>query len=125
MVTGPFERNSMKRLICRSIIVFLIVMIVPATTWARGTRYVINWPEGHVGPVYVQVFDIRCHYPYELLDRFKVWVSWDKETKCYDIGNRGTYLLQMYKYDHCKGPMIISGNGASFQIRYSMTPPWI
>ncbi len=63
--------------------------------------------------------------PYELLDRFKVWVSWDKETKCYDLGNRGTYLLQMYKYDHCKGPMIISGNCASFQIRYSMTPPWI
>jgi hypothetical protein len=92
---------------------------------ARGTRYMIQWPEGHVGPVYVQVYDIRCTPPYETLDNFKVWVSWDKETKSYVIGNNGTYLLKMYKYDYHKGPMIISGNASSFRIRYSLVPPWI
>jgi len=115
----------MSKWICRLVVAAAIVTIIPAVAWPRGTRYVINWPAGHVGPVYVQIFDIRCNPPYELLDRFKVWVTWDKHTKCYKIGNRGTYLLTFYKYANCKGPMIISGNGTSFRIRYSMSPPWI
>ncbi len=115
----------MSKWICRLVVAAAIVAIIPAVAWPRGARYVINWPEGHVGPVYVQVFDIRCNYPYELLDRFKVWVTWDKETKCYKIGNRGTYLLTFHKNENCKGPMIISGNAASFRIRYSICPPWI
>ncbi|AFM28107.1 hypothetical protein [Desulfomonile tiedjei] len=115
----------MKKWLYSSVMILVLLLIVPSFGLARGTRYVIDWPENHVGPVYVQVFDIRCTFPYELLDRFKIWVSWDKETKCYEIGNNGTYLIKMYKNNHCKGPMIISGTCASFQIRYSMTPPWI
>ncbi|MBM3298725.1 MAG: hypothetical protein FJY85_02080, partial [Deltaproteobacteria bacterium] len=80
---------------------------------------------GHIGPVFVQVYDIRYHFPFERLDNFKIWVTWGNQTKCYDIGNRGTYLLTLYKDQYCKGPMIISGNVASFRIRYSMVPPWI
>jgi len=75
--------------------------------------------------VYVQVYDIRCNPPYEVLDRFRVWVTWDKETKCYDIGNIGVYTLKFYKYKYDKTPMIISGNAASFKIRYMLCPPWI
>lgn len=104
---------------------FLLVLLFSAPVWSRGTRYFINWPEGHIGPVYVQVYDIRVNPPYERLDNFKVWVTWGDQTKCYDIGNRGTYTLQMYKYDYCKGPMIVSGNASSFKIRYSLVPPWI
>ena len=115
----------MNKWICRLVVAAAIAAIIPAVAWAHGTRYVINWPAGHVGPVYVQIFDIRCHAPYELLDQFKVWVTWDKGTKCYEIGNRGTYLLSFYKYENCKGPMIISGNASSFRIRYSIAPPWI
>jgi len=54
-----------------------------------------------------------------------VWVTWDKETKCYDIGNIGVYTLKFYKYKYDKTPMIISGNAASFKIRYMLCPPWI
>jgi len=103
----------------------VIVAALQTDSFARGTRYFINWPEQHIGPVFVQVYDIRCQAPYELTDRFKVWVTWGKETKCYDIGNRGTYTLQIYKNEHCKGPMIVSGNASSFRIRYSLVPPWI
>ena len=115
----------MKRRILSVVLAFIIIALVPALSPARGTRYVINWPEGHVGPVYVQVYDIRCTFPYELLDEFKVWVTWDSMTKCYKIGNRGTYLLKFYKDKYCKGPMVISGNASSFRIRYSIAPPWI
>jgi hypothetical protein len=115
----------MKKWISRSAVLALILLMIPAASWARGTRYFINWPENHVGPVYVQVYDIRCHPPFELVDRFKVWVTWGDETKCYDIGNRGTYTLTLYKYPKCKGPMMVSGNIASFRIRYSLCPPWI
>jgi len=115
----------MRRWISRLILCTLILASIPSLSAARGTRYFVNWPENHIGLVYVQVYDIRCYEPYELLDRFKVWVTWDNQTKCYDIGNRGTYLLTFYKYQHCKSPMIISGNAASFKIRYSLVPPWI
>jgi hypothetical protein len=115
----------MKRWIWRSVILVMALAVIPAISWARGTRYVINWPENYVGPVYVQVFDIRCNPPYEFVDRFKVWVTWGKETKAYEIGNFGTYTLKFYKYDFCKGPMIVSGNAASFRIRYTLCPPWI
>jgi hypothetical protein len=115
----------MKKWICRSIVVALVMLLLPAVVSARGTRYFINWPACYVGPVYVQIYDIRCTPPYELLDRFKVWVTYGHKTKCYDIGNRGTYLLKLYKYGTHEGPMIISGNASSFRIRYSMIPPWI
>lgn len=115
----------MKRWICRLVFVGLLAVVLPVICAARGTRYIINWPKGHIGPVYVQVYDIRAHPPFELVDRFKVWVTWDKQTKCYDIGNWGTYTLKFYKYDYHKCPMIISGNGSSFRIRYSLCPPWI
>ncbi len=116
--------DAMKR-ICPWLIAAILVIALPALCSARGTRYIINWPEGHIGPVYVQVYDIRCMPPFEVVDRFKVWVTWGKHTKCYEIGNRGTYVLMFYKYDHCPGPMVISGNAASFRIRYSLCPPWI
>jgi hypothetical protein len=116
---------DMKRRIWIIAVLALIVMALPTASMARGTRYFIKWPEGHIGPVFVQIYDIRPTPPYELLDRFKVWITWGKETKCFDIGNRGTYTLQLYKYDYCKGPMIISGNASSFRIRYSLVPPWI
>jgi hypothetical protein len=106
-------------------IIAVLIIALPAVSAARGTRYFVNWPKGHIGPVYVQVYDIRTTEPIELLDRFKVWVTWDNETKCYDIGNIGVYTLKFYKYQYDKGPMIISGNGQSFKIRYSLTPPWI
>jgi hypothetical protein len=106
--------------------VFAVISVVlPSVCSARGTRYVINWPLNYIGPVYVQVYDIRCNPPYELLDRFKVVVSWDDQTACYEIGNRGTYLLKFYKNATGKGPMIVFGNAASFRIRYSLCPPWI
>ena len=125
MIRGRARGTDMSKWICRSIVLVSIIIVLPTLSWARGTRYFINWPEGYVGPVYVQVFDIRCNPPYTLLDRFKVWVTWDNQTKCYDIGNRGTYVLKFYKYEQCKGPMIVSGNASSFRIRYSLTPPWI
>lgn len=103
----------------------LLVLLVVATAHARGTRYFIAWPKNHIGPVYVQIFDIRCNAPYELLDRFKVWVTWGDKTKCYEIGNFGTYTIKMYKKDYEMCPMMISGVAASFKIRYSLTPPWI
>ncbi|HMK35482.1 MAG TPA: hypothetical protein VK463_10470 [Desulfomonilaceae bacterium] len=115
----------MNRWIRRSVIVALFVLLLPALSFARGTRYFIDWPACHVGPVYVQIYDIRVTPPFELWDRFKVWVTWDNQTKCYDIGDRGTYLLKLYKSDFNKGPMIISGNASSFRIRYSLVPPWI
>ena len=99
--------------------------INPSGGISRGTQYSIAWPEGHVGPVYVQIYDIRFTPPYELLEDFKVWVTWGNKTKCYDIGNRGVYTLKLYKYDYCTEPMIVSGNVASFKIRYSLCPPWI
>jgi hypothetical protein len=107
------------------ILAALIVIILPTMSMAKGTRYFITWPYGHIGPVYVQVYDISCNPPYELLDRFKIWVTWDRKTACYDIGNQGNYLLKFYKYEHNKGPMIVSGNAASFRVRYSLVPPWI
>ncbi|MFH0821822.1 MAG: hypothetical protein V2B18_03665 [Pseudomonadota bacterium] len=102
-----------------------VLLALPPSSHARGTRYFVTWPQDHIGPVYVQVYDIRVNTPYELLEDFKVWVTWDNQTKCYKIGNWGTYTLQLYKFNHCKGPMIISGNASSFKIRYSLTPPWI
>jgi len=115
----------MKKFIVALLIAVLSLAVIPPSSWARGTRYFVNWPEGHIGPVFVQVYDIRYHFPFERLDNFKIWVTWGNQTKCYDIGNRGTYLLTLYKDQYCKGPMIISGNVASFRIRYSMVPPWI
>lgn len=115
----------MKKWICRALFVALVLLVLPSMALARGTRYTIAWPEGHIGPVWVQVYDIRVNPPYTLIDRFKVWVTWGRETKCYDIGNYGTYTLQFYKSRYCPGPMIISGNVSSFKIRYSLTPPWI
>ncbi|MFC1835029.1 hypothetical protein ACFL2Q_09870 [Thermodesulfobacteriota bacterium] len=115
----------MRKWYSKLIIVGIILVTIPATAFARGTRYMVKWPKGHIGPVYVQVYDIRCSEPFEVWDRFKVWVTWDQETKCYDIGNLGVYTIKMYKYDYNKGPMIISGNAASFKIRYSLCPPWI
>ncbi len=101
------------------------VLFFPALGSARGTKYFINWPQPYIGPVYVQIYDIRCNTPYELLDRFCVWITWGNKTKRYDIGNSGTYTLQLYKYEHHTGPMIVAGNAASFRIRYSICPPWI
>jgi hypothetical protein len=115
----------MKPWVWRATLLLLILLVIPSLSFARGTRYMIKWPEGHIGPVYVQVYDIRCNFPYTLLDRFKVWVTWGDKTKCYDIGNLGTYNLQFYKDHNCTGPMIISGNCDSFRIRYSLCPPWI
>jgi hypothetical protein len=115
----------MKKRIARWLVMALIALCLPVVSWARGTEYLIQWPENHLGPVYVQVYDIRCYRPYEVLDRFKVWVTWGSETKCYDIGNRGTYLLKLYKYPYHHGPMIVVGNASSFKIRYSLCPPWI
>jgi uncharacterized protein (DUF2141 family) len=120
-----FRGKIMKKRIKLILLALALIALLPTLSQARGTRYVINWPEGYVGPVYVQVYDIRCTFPYELLDEFKVWVTWDCMTKCYKIGNRGTYLLSFYKDKNCKGPMVISGNASSFRIRYSMAPPWI
>ncbi len=97
------EETDMSKWICRSIVLAIFIVVLPILASARGTRYFITWPEGYVGPVYVQVFDIRCNPPYTLLDRFKVWVTWDNQTKCYDIGNRGTYLLKFYKYRELQG----------------------
>jgi hypothetical protein len=119
------EDNNMDKRIARSLAIALIVFSVPAVSWARGTQYLINWPQNHFGPVYVQIYDIRCYEPYERLDRFKVWVTWGNQTKCYDIGNRGTYVLKFYKYPEAHGPMIVAGNASSFKIRYSLVPPWI
>ena len=104
---------------------FIGVLLLPALCQARATRYFIDWPQPYIGPVYIQIYDIRCNAPYEILDRFCVWITWGDKTKRYDIGNRGTYLLQLYKYEHCTEPMIITGNAASFRIRYSICPPWI
>lgn len=115
----------MKKLILSATIGVLIMALVVVPASARGTRYFINWPEGHVGPVYVQIYDIRVTPPYELLEDFKVWITWDQQTKCYEIGNRGFYTIKTYKYDYCKGPMMVSGNASSFKIRYSLCPPWI
>lgn len=115
----------MKKWTLRTLVVALAIMLLPSLASARGTRYIIAWPDGHVGPVFVQVYDIRCNPPYELLDEFKVWVTWGNQTKCYNIGNRGTYLLTFYKDQYCKGPMIVSGTASSFKIRYSLVPPWI
>jgi hypothetical protein len=106
-------------------LIALILILIPVAASARGTQYSIAWPEGHIGPVYVQIYDIRVNPPYERLEDFKVWVTWDKQTKCYVIGNRGVYTLKLYKYDYHKAPMIVSGNAASFKIRYSLCPPWI
>jgi hypothetical protein len=120
------EDTNMDRWITRSLLVALIVLAVPAMSLARGTQYMINWPHNHYGPVYVQIFDVRCYEPFERLDNFKVWVTWGQQTKCYDIGNRGSYVLKIYKYpiyNDC--PMIIAGNASSFKIRYSLVPPWI
>ncbi len=103
----------------------ILVIALAAAAHARGTRYFIAWPKNYIGPVYVQVFDLRCNEPFEVRDRFKVWVTWDNQTKCYEIGNWGTYTLKFYKKQYDKCPMIISGNAASFKIRYSLTPPWI
>jgi hypothetical protein len=119
------EDNNMDKWIARSLVIALIVLSVPAVSWARGTQYFINWPQNHYGPVYVQIYDIRCYAPYELLDRFKVWVTWGNQTKCYDIGNRGTYVLKFFKYDAGEAPMIVAGNASSFKIRYSLVPPWL
>lgn len=113
----------MRKWLSRLMAIALLVLILPTFSYARGTRYFINWPKGHIGPVFVQVYDIRCNYPFELTERFKVWVTWGNQTKCYDIGNLGTYTIMLYKYKHHKGPMIISGNASSFKIRYSMIPP--
>ncbi|MFH1113259.1 MAG: hypothetical protein V1792_05005 [Pseudomonadota bacterium] len=115
----------MKKWIKRIVLVTLAVILLPTVSSARGTRYFVNWPEGHIGPVFVQVYDIVCYPPYQLLDNFKIWVTWGNQTKCYEIGNRGTYLLKFYKDQYCEGPMIISGNASSFRIRYSINPPWI
>ncbi len=115
----------MKAAICKIVIVCTMFLIIPNMSEARGTRYVIDWPEGHYGPVYVQVYDIRVNPPYTLADRFKVWVTWGNQTKCYEIDNYGSYWLKFYKYDHCTGPMIVSGLASSFKIRYSIAPPWI
>jgi len=115
----------MNKWIWRTLIITLTLLVLPTISSARGTRYFINWPAGHVGLVYVQVYDIRCYPPYETRDNFKVWVTWGCQTKCYKIGNRGTYLLQFFKDQYNKGPMIISGNASSFKVRYSMVPPWI
>lgn len=115
----------MKKRLVLFVVLAMIVITIPAALYARGTRYFITWPEGHIGPVYVQIYDIRCNVPYERVEDFRVWVTWDDETKCYELGNRGTYTLKFYKYDHKKCPMIISGLASSFKIRYSMVPPWI
>lgn len=115
----------MKRWMTALFVIILTVALLSTVCWARGTRYVINWPEGHIGPVFVQVYDIRCCWPYQKLDNFKVWVTWGLQTKCYEIGNRGTYLLKFYKDQYYEGPMVLSGNASSFKIRYSIAPPWI
>ena len=122
---GLSRRSAMKKWIGYTALIALLVIALPAVSAARGTRYFITWPKHHIGPVYVQVYDIRCNPPYEVLDRFRVLVTWDKETKCYDIGNIGVYTLKFYKYKYDKTPMIISGNAASFKIRYMLCPPWI
>jgi hypothetical protein len=116
---------NMKKWIARLIVIALVVLCIPVSSWPRGTEYNIQWPENHVGPVYVQVYDVRCYAPYELLEQFKVWVTWGNQTKCYQVGNRGTYVLKFYKYPYHKGPMILVGNASSFKIRYSLCPPWI
>lgn len=115
----------MKKWICLFVIAALMGALIAGLAYARGTRYLIKWPTDHIGPVYVQVYDIKCNPPYERLEEFRVWVTWEKQTKCYRIGNRGSYTLKFYKYDRCKGPMIVSGNAASFKVRYSLCPPWI
>jgi hypothetical protein len=115
----------MRKRLSRLLAIAILILILPSMSYARGTRYIINWPKGHIGPIYLQVFDIRCHRPFELIERFKVWVTWGKQTKCYDMGNYGVYTIMLYKYKHNPGPMIISGNAASFKIRYGMIPPWI
>jgi hypothetical protein len=115
----------MKRLLCTFGIIAILSLALPALLSARGTRYFINWPKDYIGPVYVVVYDIKCHPPYERQDKFTIWVTWGDKTKAYKIGNRGNYTLKFYKYERCDGPMIVSGNAAWFRIRYSMTPPWI
>ncbi len=109
----------------RLLILAIIALMLPSLSHARGTRYFVDWPEGHIGPVYVMVYDIRCNPPFQVLDRFKVWVTWGHNTKCYEIGNQGSYVLKFYKDEYCKGPMIISANASSFRIRYGIAPPWI
>ena len=115
----------MKKWLTLTAVTALIVCLMPAISAARGTRYFINWPKDYIGPVYVQVYDIRVTPPYSLIERSKVWVTWGDKTKCYEIGNWGTYTLKFYKYDRSPCPMIISGPMACFRIRYSMAPPWI
>ena len=115
----------MKKWICHAALAALMLIGLATISSARGTRYFINWPKGHIGPVYVQIYDIRCNPPYGPLDRFRVWVTWGHQTKCYDIGNLGTYTLKFYKHDYRCGPMIISGTANSFRIRYGLAPPWI
>ena len=115
----------MKKWICVAVILVVMVTAFSALCWARGTRYLIDWPKQYIGPVYVQVYDIRVTPPIELLEKFTVWVTWGDQTKAYVIGNRGTFMLKMYKFDYCRGPMIISGNASSFKVRYGMVPPWI
>jgi hypothetical protein len=108
------------------VIISLMVLVVwPPLAGAMGTAYAINWPENHVGPVYVQVHEISCTPPYELTDRFMLYITWEGRTVCYPIGNTGTYVFQFYKYENTKGPMIVAGNCSSFRIRYSLVPPWI
>jgi hypothetical protein len=115
----------MKKRLSYCLLLALILAVIPTLSQARGTRYFINWPTNHIGPVYVQIYDMQFTNPYEYVDNFKVWVTWDCQTKCYDVGTFGTFTLKFYKYEHCKGPMIITGNTSTFKIRYSLCPPWI
>lgn len=115
----------MRKTILASLLIVIMTLSFCALSWARGTRYVIQWPKPYIGPVYVQIYDLRFNPPITNRDEFKVWVTWGKKTKAYYFGNRGSYLIKMYKYEYYDEPMIISGNAASFKIRYSMTPPWI
>lgn len=115
----------MRKIILASLVIVIMISYFCALSWARGTRYLINWPKPYIGPVYVQVYDVRFNPPITNQSEFKIWVTWGKKTKAYEFGNRGSYLIKMYKYEYCDGPMIVSGNAASFKIRYSMTPPWI
>jgi len=107
------------------LIISIVFAMGPPLAGAMGTAYVIHWPENHVGPVYVQVYGVKCTPPYERTDKFVIHVTWEDKTRVYPIGNTGTYVFQFYKYPDTRGPMTVAGNCSSFSIRYSLVPPWI
>ena len=62
----------MKKRLSYCLLLAVILTVVPTLSQARGTRYFVNWPTNHIGPVYVQIYDMQFTNPYEYVDNFNV-----------------------------------------------------